>query len=188
MNRALRICRLIDRTLSLLAGLGGWCVVLLVVVVCYDVATRYAGVTKVFGLTSTKLQESEFWLHSYAIVLVVGFAYIRQSHVRIDILRERLSVKLRFWIEAVGCGLLLIPYSLLGMWLSIPYAHRSWVSGEISKSQTGLTNLWILKSGLVILFILLGLAGISNFIKAVAGIRGQLPRDMYAQTLGGDNA
>ena len=187
MNFALRVSRIIDRLLSLLADFGGWCVVLLVIVVCYDVATRYAGVSKIFDLTSTKLQESEYWLHSYAIILAVGFAYVRQSHVRIDLLRERCSTKTRFWIEAIGCSLLLIPYSLLGIWFAIPYAHRSWASGEVSKSQTGLTDLWILKSGLVILYVLLFLAAISVLIKAIAGIIGKLPRNMYSQTLGGDN-
>ena len=187
MTLMLRISRSIDRLLKLLAVLGGWSIVMLIIVVCYDVATRYAGITKVFDLTSTKLQESEYWLHSYAIVFVVGFAYVRQSHVRIDLLRERCSTKIRFWIEAIGCGLLLLPYSVLGIWFSIPYAHRSWVSGEISKSQTGLTNLWLLKSGLVILYVLLGLSAISVMIKAIAGITGHLPRNLYHETLGGDN-
>ena len=95
--------------------------------------------------------------------------------------------KTKYWIEAIGILIALLPYSLLGLWLSWPYTVQSYLSGEISKSQTGLSNIWMLKGGLVVLFILLGLAGVSQFLKAVAGIRGELPEDMEHQTVGGDS-
>ncbi|WP_226781164.1 TRAP transporter small permease subunit [Oceaniglobus trochenteri] len=187
MRAFLTVSRGIDRLLGWSAVIGGWCIVGLILVVFYDVVTRYLGVPKVFGLNSTKLQESEYWLHSYAIVLVVGAAYVRQTHVRIDLLRENLSLRLRYWIEAVGCAVMLVPYSILGAWLSWPYALRAWSTGETSKSQIGLSDIWLLKGGLIVMFVLLGLAGLSVFIKAVAGIAGQLPASMQAETLGGEN-
>jgi len=185
MDFALGVSRVIDWFLWLMAKIGAWCVVLLVVVVTYDVFTRYLGVPKVFGLTSTMLQESEYWLHSFLIVLVVGYAYTRQSHVRIDLIRENLSDRAKYMIEVIGILLALIPYSFLGAWLSWPYVARSFASGEISKSQTGLTDLWILKSGLIFLFVLIGLAGISQLIKSIAGLAGRLPDDLKATTIGG---
>lgn len=186
MKACLAVSRIIDRALAAAAAAGSWMIVALVLVVTYDVVSRYFGVPKWFGLTSTMLQESEYWLHSFAIVLVVGYAYIRQSHVRIDLLRDRFSLRTRYLIEAIGTAVLLIPYSALGTWLSLPYVVRSYTTGEVSKSQTGLGELWILKSGLVVLFVLLGLAGLSVFIKSVAGLRGQLPAQMQRETLGGD--
>lgn len=185
MDRVLGISRTIDRFLWLMAKVGSWCALLLVLVVTYDVTTRYLGVPKVFGLTSTKLQESEYWLHSFLIVFVVGYAYTKQSHVRIDLIRENLSDRAKYIIEMTGILLALIPYSFLGAWLSWPYVVRSFNSGEISKSQTGLTDLWILKSGLIILFVLIGLAGISQLIKSIAGLAGKLPNDLKATTIGG---
>ena len=178
MDFALGVSRVIDRLLWFMAKVGAWCAVLLVVVVTYDVFTRYLGMPKVFGLTSTMLQESEYWLHSFLIVLVVGYAYTKQSHVRIDLIRENLSDRAKYNIEISGILLALIPYSFLGAWLSWPYVVRSYTSGEISKSQTGLTDLWILKSGLIILFVLIGLAGMSQLIKSVAGLAGRLPDDL----------
>lgn len=185
MSLALRLSQLIDRLLAVLAGIGGWCIVALVLAVCYDVVTRYFGVPKVLGLTSTKLQEGQYWLHSYAIVLCVGFAYVRQAHVRIDLVRERLSERTKYWIEAVGCAVMLIPYSILGAWLSYPYVHRSFSLHESSRSGNGLDEVWLLKSGLVILFVLTGLAGLSVFIKAVAGLAGRLPAAQRAETIDG---
>ena len=84
MESALTVSRAIDGFLWVMAKMGAWCALLLVLVVTYDVTTRYLGVPKVFGLTSTMLQESEYWLHSFLIVLVLGYAYTKQSHVRID--------------------------------------------------------------------------------------------------------
>ena len=185
MTSALRLSRLIDRLLAVIAAIGGWCVVALILVVCYDVVTRYFGVPKVLGLTSTVLQEGQFWLHSYAIVLCVGYAYVRQGHVRIDLIRERLPERARCWIEIVGCAVMLIPYALLGAWLSVPYAFRSWSIGETSRSQNGIPEVWILKSGLVILFVLIGLAGLSVLIKAVAGLAGRLPPERRAEAIDG---
>lgn len=184
MQGLLSLSRIIDHALRLIARIGGWLGAVLVTVVVYDVVTRYFGVPKIWGLTSTKIQESEYWLHSFLIVLVVGYAYTRQSHIRIDLVRERLPDRTKYWIEAIGISTALIPYSVLGAWLAWPYAVQSYVSDEISKSQTGLSDIWILKSGLIVLFVLMGLAGLSQLIKAVAGIAGRLPSEMRDETIG----
>lgn len=187
MNGLLNVSRAIDRGLSFFAGLGGWLGFCLVAVVCYDVITRYFGVPKPEGLNSTMIQEFEYWLHSALIVFAVGYAYTKQSHVRIDLLREQMSQRTKYWIEAVGIAVALIPYALLGAWLSWPYVEQSYLTGEISKSQTGLSNLWIVKSGLIVLYVLLFAAGLSQLIKAVAGLRGVLPDVMVKGALGGDH-
>lgn len=185
MSAALKLSRTIDRLLAFIADIGGWCIVILCVVVFYDVVTRYFGVPKVFGLNSTKLQEGEYWLHSYAIVLCIGYAYTRQTHVRIDLLRERLSDRAKYAIEAIGCAVMLIPYAILGAWLSWPYVYRSWSIDESSRSGNGLDHVWLLKFGLVMLFVLIGLAGLSMFIKAVAGLAGYLPDSQRAEVING---
>jgi TRAP-type mannitol/chloroaromatic compound transport system permease small subunit len=187
METLLGISRLLDRFLGAVAKFGGWAGVILVLVVCYDVVARYFGVPKPFGLNSTMIQESEYWFHSYLIVLVIGYGYIRQAHVRIDLLRESLSEGKKYWIEFCGILAFLLPYSLLGIWLSLPYTINSFNQGEISKSQNGLSNIWMLKGGLVVLFALLLLAAVSQLIKSYAGIRGQLPQDLKQMTIGGDH-
>lgn len=187
MHGFLSLAKQLDRVLRVCALAGGWMGALLVLVVCYDVVTRYLGVPKLAGLTSTILQEFEYWLHSALIVLALGYGYTKQAHVRVDLLRDNFSDKTKYWIEAIGISLTLLPYSILGVWLSTPYVARSFTSGEISKSQTGMSDIWILKSGLIVLFFLLGLAGLSQLIKSIAGIRGLLPDDMHRQVLEGDH-
>lgn len=185
MQGMLAVSRILDRILKFCAAIGGWLGFALVLVVCYDVITRYFGVPKPAGLNSTMIQEFEYWLHSGLIVFALGYAYTRQAHVRIDLLRDGWSDRTKYLIEAIGLTITLIPYSILGLWLSWPYVHQSFVSGEISKSQTGLGSLWVVKAGLLVLFFLLLLAGISQLIKSVAGLRGQLPPDLRREVLGG---
>ncbi|WP_270731025.1 TRAP transporter small permease subunit [Shimia sp. Alg240-R146] len=185
MQSLLGLSRRIDRLLGFFASIGGWLGFALVLVVCYDVTTRYFGVPKPAGLNSTMIQEFEYWLHSGLIVFALGYAYVRNAHVRIDLLRENFSNKAKHLIEAIGISLALVPYSVIGLWLSWPFVKQSFVSGEISKSQTGLSNLWIVKAGLLALFLLLLLAGLSQLIKAVAGYLGKLSAEQEENLFGG---
>ncbi|KPA20676.1 Tripartite ATP-independent periplasmic transporter, DctQ component [Shimia sp. SK013] len=185
MQSLLGLSRRIDRLLGFFASIGGWLGFALVLVVCYDVTTRYFGVQKPAGLNSTMIQEFEYWLHSGLIVFALGYAYVRNAHVRIDLLRENFSNKTKHLIEAIGISFALIPYSVIGLWLSWPFVKQSFISGEISKSQTGLSNLWIVKAGLLALFLLLLLAGLSQLIKAVAGYLGKLSAEQETNLFGG---
>lgn len=177
----------IDRLLAVFGKIGAWAGFVLMIAVCVDVVTRYFGVPKPFGWNSTQLQESEYWLHTFLFALMIGYAYTRQAHVRIDLLRDGFPLKVKYLVEMLGIGLFLFTYALLGTWYTYKYALSSFLEHEMSKSTIGLSNIWIVKSALVVMFILMGLAAISQFIKALAGFRGVLPADRVSETLGGDN-
>ena len=100
-------------------------------------------------------------------------------------MHERLAERTKYWIEAIGCAVMLIPFSILGAWLTVPYVQRSYAVGEVSRSLNGLSDIWILKSGVIVLFVLMGLAGVSVFIKAVAGLTGHLPQSQRAEVING---
>lgn len=187
MQALLGVSAVLDRILRIVAGIGAWCGFALMLVVCFDVATRYLGVPKPFGLNSTQVQEFEYWLHTFLFALILGYAYTRQSHVRIDLVRDRLKTRTKYLIEIIGCVIFLLTYSALGTWLTWKYAYASFLEDEVSKSTIGLSNIWILKGALVAMFVLLAMAGVSQLIKAIAGYRGQLPQNKVAETLGGDS-
>lgn len=184
MLALLHLSAALDRLLAVIARIGAWCAVGLIFVVCFDVATRYLGLPKPFGLNSTQVQESEYWLHTFLFALVIGWAYTRQAHVRIDLVRERLPVKARYAIEIFGILVFLLTYAVLGAWFTGLYAEASFLEDEASKSTIGLSDIWILKLALPAMYVLLGLAGISQLIKSVAGLTGRLPADKVAGTLG----
>ena len=187
MSGLLRISDAIDALLALFGRIAAWAGLLLVLVVVYDVVSRYAGVPKPFGLNSTQIQESEYWLHSVLFAFMIGYAYTRQAHVRIDLVRETLPLRAKFVIEMLGCAIFLIPYALLATYYCALYAYTSYLEDEVSKSVIGLSNIWILKTTLPLMFALMGLAGLSQFIKSLAGFTGHLPAGRMQAALGGDH-
>lgn len=187
MQALLGVSAAIDRLLAFFGKLGAWAGFLLMIAVCVDVVTRYFGVPKPFGWNSTQLQESEYWLHTFLFALMIGYAYTRQAHVRIDLVRDSFPTKLKYLVEMVGIVLFLLTYAALGTWYTYKYALSSFLEHEMSKSTIGLSNIWIVKSALVAMFILMGFAGISQFIKSLAGFRGVLPEEMVVETLGSDS-
>lgn len=186
MQALLGVTKVIDALLGAIARIGAVAGLGLVLVVVYDVVTRHFGVPKPFGINSTQFQESEYWLHTFLFTLVLGYAYTNQKHVRIDLVRDRLSLKAKYILEILGCTLFLLPFTAMAIIYHFAYVRASYFEGEVSKSVIGLGHIWILKAALPIMFLLLFLAAISQLIKAVAGLTGHLPAEKIAETLGGD--
>lgn len=184
MQALLKLSAGFDGFLTFIAGIAKWAGLLLVITVCYDVSSRYFGVPKPFGLNSTMVQESEYWLHSYFFTMFLGYAFIKGAHVRIDLLRDGFSKRGKYWVEVIGISLFLLPFVSIAGYYSAAYTHASFLEGEVSKSVIGLPYSWALKVSIPIMFIMIGMAGVSHLIKAIAGLRGQLPPDQAAELLG----
>ncbi len=156
MDKALRFARALERLVSTIGRIFAWLSLPLAAVIVFDVVTR-----RFFVLGSTKLQELEWHLHAALFLMLLGYAYLRDAHVRIDVLRERMSPRTRAWVEVVGCLLFLIPYSLLVLYYSTNFWQRSFLLGEASAATTGLPYRWIIKAAMPLGFTLLFLAGLS---------------------------
>lgn len=174
-----------DWLLAWMARIGAVAMVALIAITMYDVLTRYFSIPKFEGLNSTMVQESEFWAHGILFALVMGYGLTKQVHVRIDLVRDMMPRKIQYAMEIFGILVFLVPFSFIGMIYSYDYALKSFVDGEISPSTVGLTNIWLLKSTLVLMFGLVLLAGISQFLKAIDGLRGNLSTDEETHLLGG---
>ncbi|AVX06069.1 hypothetical protein MXMO3_03566 (plasmid) [Maritalea myrionectae] len=181
----IKIARHIDRLLRLVAQAGAVAMMALIVITMYDVLTRYFQVPKFPGLNSTKLQEAEFWSHTITFATFIGFAFIKNAHVRIDLVRDLFPWRAKLVLELIGLIVFLIPFSVFGFLYSWPYVQRSFMSNEVSSSTVGLSNVWILKSMLLVLFGALFLAGISQLLKCVAGLVEAEPSDQTRDLLSG---
>ena len=115
---------------------------------------------------STMLQELEWHFHTALFALVLGYGYIHNSHVRVDLIRENLAFRKQAWLEFLGITLFLLPYTATIVYFSWGYAVTSFEMHEISASTVGLTNRWIIKSVLVFGLIVAGLAGIAVWLQA----------------------
>jgi TRAP-type mannitol/chloroaromatic compound transport system permease small subunit len=145
----------------------------MMIIIVYDVIQRkYLGINPGFTntqwysiFTSTKLQEMEWHLHAVLFLLCLGYAYIKDAHVRIELVRETLRPRTRIWIELLGCLFFMVPYCYVVMQYGIENAVRAFNIGESSAAQTGLDHRFIIKSMLPLGFSLIALAGFSVALK-----------------------
>lgn len=179
------IYKSIDAVLHWIAMAGSIAIIALVTITMYDVSTRYFDLPKFSGLNSTMVQEAEYWAHGFLLCLVIGYGYTRQAHVRIDLVRDTLSLRAKYWVEIAGIVFLLLPFALISAYYSFHYVMRSYIDAEISPSTNGLTNFWIFKSAMFFMFCLIALAGISQLVKCIDGLRGNLNEEQADHLLGG---
>jgi len=168
------LLKLSDWIAALVTAVGkavGWLAIVLMVVIVYDVVGR-----RFFATGSTKLQDLEWHLHGALFLLAFGFAYLRDAHVRIELLRDHWTLKTRAVLEILGIVLFLLPYCGLVIWFGYDFAERAFVRGEGSIGGTGLPHRWIIKSMLPIGFTILALGGLSVLIRLVAFLTGSGPQ------------
>ena len=156
----LSISASLEKIVSLFGKLGSWLAIPLITIIIFDIITR-----RFFVLGSTKLQEMEWHLHTSLFLLVLGYAYLKDAHVRIKIVREKYSVKVKAILETLGIIMFLIPYTLLVIYFGIDFVQRSFSLNEVSSALTGLSHRWIIKSFIPIGMFILFLAGVSLLLK-----------------------
>jgi len=137
MEVMLVVAQGIDRILQVVARLFGWLLVALVVVICWDVLTRKLGF-QIPGFGSTPIQELEWHLHGMLFLFWLGYAYVRNVHVRIDVFTGHLSWRRQAWLEILGIGIFAIPYSALATYYSWSFVVVSYLQNESSDAPNGL--------------------------------------------------
>lgn len=141
---------------------------LLVVVIVGQVLARY-----VFGRGFVMLEELEW--HLYAVGFLIGISYcaVRDGNVRMDLLYRKYSVRTKAWLELFTVVALLMPFVVIMLIHSWDFFYQSWAMGERSNAPLGLPCRWAVKGFLPLAILLLGLAGVVRFCKAIAVLRGE---------------
>jgi TRAP-type mannitol/chloroaromatic compound transport system permease small subunit len=88
--------------------------------------------------------------------------------VRVDIFYADASARTKALIDLVGALVLLLPFMIVLIWLSVPYAARSWSILERSQEASGLPLVFLLKTLIPLFALLMALQGIAQAIRAAA--------------------
>jgi TRAP-type mannitol/chloroaromatic compound transport system permease small subunit len=149
----------IDRiaTLVRVAGLGAAYILLPIQIV---LSVGYVIARQFFHFQLTPWQELEWHLFFALVFLTLGNAYLADRHVRIDIVRDRMSERTRAMIEIAGFFLALLPFALVLIYLGTTPAWDSFMVGERSRAPLGLPYRWIIKSMIPVGALLLLLSGV----------------------------
>lgn len=161
-----RLSAALARLVTVVGRSAAWVVVLLCLITVFDVITR-----RFLVLGSIVLQELEWYLHTILFMLTIGFGYLADAHVRVDLIRERLKPKHRSVLEIAGCILFLLPFGIVLLYFSWDLFLRSFAVGENSPHAAGIPYRWLIKAILPVGFALLLAAGVSIVLKHVAAIR-----------------
>jgi TRAP-type mannitol/chloroaromatic compound transport system permease small subunit len=173
MPPAVRFSEALRKVVDAIGRFGSWMIIPLVVITVVDVVLRKIGIQywliTNFGrmFDSTVLQELEWHFHTGLFALVLGYGYIWNTHVRVDLIREHLQFRKKAWMEFLGLTIFLIPYCSVVIWFSVVYAYDSYMMNEISASTVGLTHRWIIKSVLVVGLVMAVVAGIAVWLQVV---------------------
>lgn len=157
---------LADRIDRLVAGTGrvaAWLVLLVVLLQFALVVARY-----LFGLGSIWLSETVIYAHAAVFMLVAAWTLRAEGHVRVDIFYAEASKRTKALIDLVGALLLLLPFMLVLLLLSVPYAARSWTILERSQEASGLPLVFVLKTLIPVFAVLMALQGVAQAIRAAA--------------------
>jgi TRAP-type mannitol/chloroaromatic compound transport system permease small subunit len=165
----IRACRALERGIIWLGALTAWVTLIpLIAVAVYDMIGR-----QFFNVGSTRLQELEWHFFLAVVMLSLGYAYVHDAHVRIDIFRDRLTPRTRTWIELFGCLLVLVPFCMVLIGYGGKFALDSFVQTERARAPLGLPMRWIIKSALPVGGFLLLLAGFSVAVRNAIFLAGQ---------------
>jgi TRAP-type mannitol/chloroaromatic compound transport system permease small subunit len=137
-------------------------------------------VRKIFNVSSNGLLEIQWYLFAGVFMLGAGYAFLRNVHVRIDFVSNKLSKRTNAIIDAVGIVVFLIPLCLILIKLSWPFFVNALVTGEMSSNAGGLIR-WPVLALIPLGFGILMLQGLSELIKRVAFIRGIIPEPISVE-------
>ena len=126
-----------------------------------------------YGLATSSifLQESVLYMHGLVLMLGISYALKHDRHVRVDILYARMSDRHRTLVDLFGHLFFLLPVSALILWTSVPYARGAWRVLEGSSEVGGIPAVFLLKTLIPTMALLLALQGAAEIARAVQRLR-----------------
>ncbi len=147
----------IDRLIKGIGAVLCWGAVILIAVIILQVVLRYG-----FRRGLVVLEELQWHLYAIGIMFGLSYAQTTESHVRVDIILNRVSKRTQGWIEVLGITFLLLPFCWVVLSNSLDFVADSWRVNERSDAPLGLCCRWTIKAVIPASFTLLILAALSR--------------------------
>jgi TRAP-type mannitol/chloroaromatic compound transport system permease small subunit len=168
MRGLLALSRRID---AMTARLGEW--VAWLVVAAAVISAGNAIIRKLLDTSSNAWLELQWWLYAAIFLLAAPWTLQLNEHIRIDILNQRFPRRVRNAIEIIGHVFFLLPMAAIVVLTSWPFFLTSFAQNEQSANYGGLPQ-WPAKLLIPLAFAVLFIQGLSELIKRVAIMRGEL--------------
>lgn len=142
-----------------------WGMFSLILLAALVVILRYG-----FGTGSIALQEAVLYNHAILFMLGMGYTLLQNKHVRVDVFYSKQSPKRQAVIDLLGGIFLALPSVVFILWSSWDYVASSWVIYESSAEVGGLPYVYLLKTVILMMAILLGLQILSLIAESLIKI------------------
>ena len=184
MTALLRLSSGIDRITELAGTIARYLVLFIVAIGFLNVVARYSGRFIGLRLTSNAWIEIQWYVYSVMFFMAFGYILKHNVNVRVDFYYANWSARRRAWVDLIGTMFFLIPFCLIGMYVTFNPVMLSWGqlpdgsfgTWEISPDPDGLPRAPI-KTMIIVAFALLLLAAISHAIKCLALLTGHKTQD-----------
>lgn len=167
MNSLVAISRILDWPSRLIGAWLYWLVAAAVLLKFSTVAMRY-----LFSSTSIKLQDSVIYAHSSLFMLMVGYAFLRDDHVRVDMFYARMSARGRAMVDLACVMFGVLPLCLILGWFAWGYVEAAWKIHEGALFFGGLPYTYLLKTVILGFVVLLMVQSLAIALRCIAVIGG----------------
>lgn len=169
MNALLKLSRHIDALTERVGQAALWLVLVVVLVSALNAVMRYT-----IDYSSNAFLEIQWYLFGLIFLSCGGYTFLRNEHVRIDLVSGHFSKRGQTWIDIFGIIFFLMPMAIAIMVLSWPVFIHAIESSEMSNSAGGLI-VWPARLMIPAGFFLLIVQAISELIKRVGFLQGLCP-------------
>lgn len=171
MQLLLSLARAIDGFTRFIGYHVRWLILVTVVISAANAIIR-----KLFDSSSNAWLEAQWLLFGAVFMLAAAYVLQRNGHVRIDVVSSRLQRRTRIWIDLICHLVMLAPLTIVMIRLSWPFFLEAYQSNESSSNAGGLL-VWPSKLFILAGFSLLFAQMISEVIKCIAQLTGDLPEE-----------
>jgi TRAP-type mannitol/chloroaromatic compound transport system permease small subunit len=155
------ILRLADLINEIVGRVVSFLVVAITLIVVYDITAR-----NVFGMPTQWVFELTKQLYAAHFILLGGYALLHDSHIRVEVVREHLSERLKHILEIIGYIVFFFPFIAVMLWYGWRFAMRSWAAGETTWGVFQIP-VYPIKTAIVVAAVLLLIQALAQFVRSV---------------------
>ena len=156
----------VDLANSIVGKIFAWCVIILMVAICYEVFLRY-----VLRQPTAWVYDFSYMMYGTLFMMAGAYAISSSAHVRGDVIYRLFPVPVQAWLDLVLYLLFFFPAMLALLYAGYNYAEFSWRIGERSSSSPGGPPVYHFKTVIPITAALMLVQGLSEVLRCVMAIR-----------------
>lgn len=170
----LNLSRKIDKFNDIIGQSSAFLTVFMVLTTFIITILRY-----VFKIGYISMQEAVIYMHAISFLLPTAIALRKNYHVRVDIFYSGLNPQKKALVDMLCHIFILLPVVIFCFYISWEYVSFSWQYFEGSREAGGLGGVFLIKTLLLVMPVLLFFQGISEIIKNYMIYKGYLPSDTF---------